>query len=230
MIGINHTGLLQDYAELHNETEATKEKLLILKQKKLTLLAEVRFLRHKYELLKNHPETQPKLGFKLPQNLKIRPPVSKKENRSQKREARNLNRRGGISDGTEATTRKARLVCDVNQKSRMCSKKEMNVLHYFPVVSQKERVYRAHEVATNTNMTPVFDLNQISREEEELQAGFEPLRTADDDELKNICSRSEVDAKNSDLMVSSMCRNVGNGSNRAGKRKISWQDRVALRA
>lgn len=27
----------------------------------------------------------------------------------------------------------------------------------------------------------------------------------------------------------SVCRNVGDGSNRTGKRKISWQDQVALR-
>ena len=27
----------------------------------------------------------------------------------------------------------------------------------------------------------------------------------------------------------SVCRNIGDGSNRAGKRKITWQDQVALR-
>lgn len=26
-----------------------------------------------------------------------------------------------------------------------------------------------------------------------------------------------------------VCRNIGNGPNRAGKRKITWQDQVALR-
>ncbi|KAF5759855.1 hypothetical protein HanXRQr2_Chr16g0746391 [Helianthus annuus] len=59
---------------------------------------------------------------------------------------------------------------------------------------------------------PIFDLNQISMEEE-VQESF-------DDQRKE---------QQNDLMLS-VCRNVGDGStNRSGKRKISWQDPVALR-
>ncbi|CAK9315084.1 unnamed protein product [Citrullus colocynthis] len=237
MIGTKYQSLLQDYEELHNETEAMKEKLLIAKRKKATLLDEVRFLRHRYELLKNQPANiQPKVGFERTRNLEIGPPIKKKEKSSRKREAslkplaqaHDLNQRGGIYNGMEAPSQKSQLFFDINQKSRVCSKKEVTVHNSFPIFEQKERVYRAHEIAANTNMTPVFDLNQISREEEELQAGFEPLKM--EDEPKNMFSRSEHDAKNSDLVLSSMCRNDGNGSNRAGKRKISWHDQVALRA
>lgn len=237
MIGTKHQSLLQDYEELHNETEAMKEKLLIAKRKKATLLDEVRFLRHRYEFLKNQPANiQPKVGFERTRNLEIGPPITKKEKSSRKREAslkplaqaHDLNQRGGIYNGMEAPSQKSQLFFDINQKSRVCSKKEVTVHNSFPIFEQKERVCRAHEIAANTNMTPVFDLNQISREEEELQAGFEPLKM--EDEPKNMFSRSEHDAKNSDLVLSSMCRNDGNGSNRAGKRKISWQDQVALRA
>ncbi|KAA0056109.1 hypothetical protein IC582_011464 [Cucumis melo] len=238
MVGIKHQSLLQDYQELHNETEAVKKKLLIAKRKKATLLDEVRFLRHRYELLKNQPANiQPKVGFKLSRNLELRPPIVKKEKSSRKREAslkplaqaHDLNQRGGIYNGIEASSRKSQSFFDLNQKSNTCSKKEVIMNNSFPTFDQKERVYRAHEAAANRNMTPVFDLNQISREEEEMQAGFEPLRQLED-ESKNIFPRSEHDAKNSDLVLSSMCRNDDNGSNRAGKRKISWQDQVALRA
>ncbi|XP_038889534.1 uncharacterized protein LOC120079432 [Benincasa hispida] len=237
MIGVKHQSLLQDYEELRNETEAMKEKLLIAKRKKLTLLAEVRFLRHRYELLKNRPaNTQPKVAFELPWDLEIGPPITKKIKSSRKGEAslkplaraHDLNQRGGIYNGMEAPSRKSQSFFNINQKSRMCSKKEVTIPHSVPIFDQKERVYRVHEPTTSRNMTPVFDLNQISREEEELQAGFEPLRM--EDESKNMFSRSEHDAKNSDLVLSSMCRNDGNGSNGAGKRKISWQDQVALRA
>ncbi|KAE8651638.1 uncharacterized protein LOC101218708 isoform X2 [Cucumis sativus] len=214
-----------------------KKKLLIAKRKKETLLDEVRFLRHRYELLKKQPANiQPKVGFKRPRNLELKPPTVKKEKSSRKREAslkplaqaHDVNQRGGIYNGVEASSRKSQSFFDLNQKSNTCSKKEVIVNSSFPTFDQKERVYRAHEAAANRNMTPVFDLNQISREEEELQAGFKPVRL--EDEPKNIFPRSEHDAKNSELVLSSMCRNDDNGSNRAGKRKISWQDQVALRA
>ncbi|XP_022158137.1 uncharacterized protein LOC111024696 [Momordica charantia] len=239
MIGTKHHRLLQDYEDLENATEVMKEELLIAKRKKSTLLAEVRFLRHRYEFLKNQSlNSQPKHGLEPPQNHEIRPPNAKKEKSSQKREAslkllaeaqaQDLNQRGGIYDGMEAASRKSRLVFHMNQKPRMCSDNEVSMHNSSPIFNHKEILYRVHEAAADRNMTPVFDLNQISREEEELQAGFEPPRM--EEGPKNSFLRSENDGKNSDLMISPMCRNVGSGSNRAGKRKISWQDQVALRA
>lgn len=72
------------------------------------------------------------------------------------------------------------------------------------------------------NRAPVFDLNQISREEEELQENSEPLRF---EELKkDLISEDQLN----DLKLS-VCRNLGDGSSRVPKRKISWQDPVALR-
>lgn len=135
------------------------------------LFLNFRFLRHRYEFLKNQPANiQPKVGFERTRNLEIGPPITKKEKSSRKREAslkplaqaHDLNQRGGIYNGMEAPSQKSQLFFDINQKSRVCSKKEVTVHNSFPIFEQKERVCRAHEIAANTNMTPVFDLNQIS--------------------------------------------------------------------
>ncbi|KAL8149626.1 uncharacterized protein LOC141708852 [Apium graveolens] len=65
---------------------------------------------------------------------------------------------------------------------------------------------------TDQSRAPVFDLNQRLVEEEEYQ---------------DNCEMERQD-KLSDLKLS-LCRNVGDSSNRVVKRKISWQDPVALR-
>jgi hypothetical protein len=51
------------------------------------------------------------------------------------------------------------------------------------------------------------------------------LRT---EELKISSMRGGSAELHNDMKLSA-CRNVGNGSSRAGKRKITWQDQVALR-
>ncbi len=48
------------------------------------------------------------------------------------------------------------------------------------------------------------------------------------DESKKSLLRGGSDEQHNDMKLS-ICRNIGSGSNRAGKRKISWQDQVALR-
>lgn len=132
-----------------------------------------RFLRHRYEFLKNQSlNSQPKHGLEPPQNHEIRPPNAKKEKSSQKREAslkllaevqaQDLNQRGGIYDGMEAASRKSRLVFHMNQKPRMCSDNEVSMHNSSPIFNHKEILYRVHEAAADRNMTPVFDLNQIS--------------------------------------------------------------------
>ncbi|KAJ0772758.1 hypothetical protein HanOQP8_Chr03g0091101 [Helianthus annuus] len=46
-----HQTLVQDFIELQQETEAARNNLLALKQQKLTLQAEVRFLRQRHKFL-----------------------------------------------------------------------------------------------------------------------------------------------------------------------------------
>lgn len=69
------------------------------------------------------------------------------------------------------------------------------------------------------------DATSRQQEEEELQFSGEPWRK---DELKKSLARGGSDEQHNDMKLSA-CRNVGNGANRTGKRKISWQDQVALR-
>ena len=66
----------------------------------------------------------------------------------------------------------------------------------------------------------------MQREEEELQGNSEAMRI---EEPKRSTQRVATDEQHSDIKLSAACRSVGDGSNRAGKRKISWQDQVALR-
>ncbi|KAI3827554.1 hypothetical protein L1987_01631 [Smallanthus sonchifolius] len=53
-----HQTLVQDYTELQQETEAARNNLMALKQKKLTLQAEVRFLRQRHRYLEEEEQEQ----------------------------------------------------------------------------------------------------------------------------------------------------------------------------
>lgn len=65
----------------------------------------------------------------------------------------------------------------------------------------------------------------MQREEEELQGNNEPMWI---EEAKKSTQRVVNEEQHNDIKIS-ICRNIGDGSNRTGKRKISWQDQVALR-
>lgn len=71
----------------------------------------------------------------------------------------------------------------------------------------------------------IFLLIFCLQTDEELQSDSEPSRM---EEPKKSLLRGGSDEQLNDMKLS-ICRNMGNGSNRAGKRKISWQDQVALR-
>ncbi|KAK2646803.1 hypothetical protein Ddye_021998 [Dipteronia dyeriana] len=231
-----HQTLLQDYEELYKDTESRKRKLKMMKQKKLSLLDEIRFLRRRqrYLIANQSSRTASEQNPVQPQNLQIqRKKVTNKKN-CNRREAPlahpafglDSNQKGKLYDGKEATLRNPIPVFDLNQKLKTFRVKEPTLRHSSPVLdlNQKERVYGVKE-ATPQNMTPVFDLNQISREEEELQCDGEPWRV---EESKRTWIRGGSDEQLNDMKLSA-CRNIGNGANRTGKRKITWQDQVALR-
>ncbi|KAG2668198.1 hypothetical protein I3843_15G144000 [Carya illinoinensis] len=230
-----HQSLLQDFEELQKETEAMKKKLQMMKQKKLTLSAEVRFLRKRYKYLTANqlPNPQPKQDFVLPQKFDVRHTGAQKGKNNGKMEAALrppvpapvLNRKERIYNGAEATLRKPAPIFDLNQKARTFSGKEAALPGSAPIfdMKQKERIYSGKD-ATKRHITPVFDLNQILTDEE-LQSDSEPSGM---DEPKKSLLRGGSDEQLNDTKLS-ICRNMGNGSNRAGKRKISWQDQVALR-
>ncbi|XP_068652423.1 uncharacterized protein [Aristolochia californica] len=161
--------LMQDFGELYKETDDSKKKLQKAKQKKMTLLAEVRFLRRRYKhLMRNSSQITP---------------------------AENVIQQPKVEIPREPT-----LV--------------------------KERKHKEKESAKR-NPPPLLDLNEVSNpreENEEFQVVWEPLRM--DKKLKRCSVEGETIANDLNL---SICRDVGNGSSRNGKRKITWQDQVALR-
>ncbi|KAK7329918.1 hypothetical protein VNO77_24100 [Canavalia gladiata] len=232
---LRHRSLLQDYEDLHKETEGIRRKVEATKQKKLMLSAEVRFLRQRYKYLLKHPipKPQPKQEVVKPQKLKIQAPIISKGRNNNRKEstlrpstASHLNPNGRLSNGVEVSLQKTGLMFDLNQNARSFNKKDASLHSSAPPfdLNHKDRIHSGKE-ATKKSVTPFFDLNQISREEEELQGNNEAMRI---EEPKRSTQRVVSDEQHNDIKLS-VCRNVGDGSNRSGKRKISWQDQVALR-
>ncbi|XWS17793.1 hypothetical protein CRYUN_Cryun33cG0098200 [Craigia yunnanensis] len=233
-----HQSLMQDFEDLHKETEAMRKKLQMMKEQKLTLLAEVRFLkrRHKFLMQNQSSNTLAGRNFAQQQNMVIRSKSNMKEKKSTRKEQAlrrlatgfDLNQKGKTYSEKETTFTHASLMFDLNQNQQKIfgGKGEVTLRSSFPVLdlNRRERLYSGKE-ATAQSMTPVFDLNQISREEEELQAKDNSVRI---EEFKKSSIRIGSDEHHNDIKISA-CRNTGNGPNRVGKRKISWQDQVALR-
>ncbi|KAL2322161.1 hypothetical protein Fmac_026540 [Flemingia macrophylla] len=231
---LRHQSLLQDFEDLQEETNAMRMKLLAAKQKKLILSAEVRFLRQRYKYLIQNPspKPKPKLDISHRQKLKVQAthiPKGKKYNRNESTlrppMASHLISKERISNGVEPTVEKTVPIFDLNQNASSVSKMDPSLLNCAPVpdLNHKDGIHGGKEAAKK-RITPFFDLNEISREEEELLANIEPMR----EEPRRIVPRGVNEEQYSDVKLS-VCRNVGNGSNRTVKRKISWQDQVALR-
>ncbi|KAJ6698651.1 hypothetical protein OIU79_012030 [Salix purpurea] len=235
-IMFKHQSLMQDYDELYKETEAKKRKLQMMRQKKLTLMAEVRFLRRRYKYLTQNKSQKPPMKQNLvqPQNLVAANKKLKKEKNSSGNNGSlglpvprfDLNQKGKVYIDRETTLRNPAPIFDLNKKQRTLIGKEVALRNTstIPDLNQKERTYSIKEVTIRNN-TPVFDLNEVSAEEEE-QVNGDMLRT---EEPKVSLMRGASDEILNERKLSA-CRNVGNGSSRAGKRKITWQDQVALRA
>lgn len=216
-----HQTLIQDYLELQKETEAARNNLESIKQKKQTLEAEVSFLRRRHKFLlktkqmnsnsQNVETTQyrkikkdkvnPKKASTLP-NLPPLPTIIQKGKVHSKKKNVVPSRPHHAVDFDRTVNSHG---VDLN---RMALGNNSSPMTEF---NQKENGFSGKEAAGQTR-APIFDLNQISMEEEEEEV-FEDQRKEQQNDLKL-----------------SICRNVGDGStNRAGKRKISWQDPVALR-
>ncbi|CAI8611360.1 unnamed protein product [Vicia faba] len=230
---MRHQSLLQDYEDLHKETEAMRMKLEAVKQKKLILSAEVRFLRQRYAYLLKHPlpKPQPKQEAIKPQKLKIKEPKITKGRNYNRKESILRPQTGSKSNSKERvfnrvvedTRQKTGHVFDLNQNGGRSLSKKDGSFHSSSVpvldLNHKERVLSGKE-ATKKSVTPFFDLNQISREEEELEGNNQPMWIEE--------QRGVNEEQHNDIKLS-VCRNLGEGSSRVGKRKITWQDQVALR-
>ncbi|XP_077238149.1 uncharacterized protein LOC143879580 [Tasmannia lanceolata] len=257
-----HQILMQDFIDLQKKTEATKTNLKRAKQKKVNLLAEVRFLRRRYTYLLNNPPQNFAPEHPLPPRIPVKP--------SQKIAPEHpLPSRIGIKPSQKIApghplppriplkpSQKIapgqpllpRIAINPSQKiasghplrPRIPVKPSQKIVPEHPLPhrnpanrsksSVKEQYYGEKETSIRSPST-VLDLNQISvpdlqngEETEEFQVVWEPIKM--EENLKR-CSM-EGDTLESDLK-SSIFRDLGNGSKRTGKRKISWQDPVALR-
>ncbi|KAJ8750690.1 hypothetical protein K2173_015871 [Erythroxylum novogranatense] len=223
-----HQSLLQDFEELYKETEAKKLKLQMMRNRKLTLLDEVRFLHRRYKY--------------LTENQAWSPPLKRNSGKSQKlvngsrsaRKEKNFSRKDAASrhqiphvnsNQTEEFHHEPAPLTGMKQKQKTHIQKDSSLRSSFaiPDLNQRERIYSGKEADVRSN-APIFDLNEISMEEEDMQANSGVVRV---DEPKLISMRSGNDDHN-DIKLAA-CRNLSNGSGQAGKRKISWQDPVALR-
>ncbi|CAN0838342.1 hypothetical protein LINGRAHAP2_LOCUS2106 [Linum grandiflorum] len=233
-IRFKRQSLMQDYDELFKETEAKRQRIEVMRKKKATLMAEVKFLRRKFNHLTEN---------QIPQNPKPDQSLSQSQMKSKK--VRNKGTMNSISHDLSQpalrfdSNRKGRVMhsgkelikrdsVDLKKKQKMSHKGRREAAlrnsGMIPDLNVKER-----KDAQVGNNAPFFDLNQISMEEEELQSNAEMMITMKE-EPKMINSLGggieEHVHKDVKLLV---CRNLGNGSSRGGKRKISWQDPVALR-
>ncbi|KAE8718893.1 hypothetical protein F3Y22_tig00109987pilonHSYRG00171 [Hibiscus syriacus] len=239
-----HQSLMQDFEDLHRETEAMRKKLMMMKERKLTLLAEVRFLRrrHKFLMQNRSSNAVPGRNFVQPRSTVARSKSNVMDNKLTGKEHRmrrldtqclatgfDLNQKGKTGNEKETAFIHPCMMFDLNQKQHrnIYGKEEAVLQSSSPILdlNQRERLYSRKE-ATSRTMTPVFDLNQISREEEELQAMDNSMKIG---EFKKSSIRIAGEEQHNDIKISA-CRNTGNGpNNRVRKRKISWQDQVALR-
>ncbi|XAR66746.1 hypothetical protein NMG60_11013070 [Bertholletia excelsa] len=250
--------LMQDYQELHKEVQATRSKLEAMKQRKLTLLAETRFLRHRYKhLLKNKAAPPQKRGTFLQKNIGT----------------------GKTYYIKEAKVRNAATAYNLNQKERFFTAKESVHRNSSPIFNLNPKV-RTHvgKEAFPRNTTPVFDLNQSIihnpflnlNQKERLVSGKEttsrsPARAIDINlmeksylgreyavqnhaptfDLNRISEEEELQENNEPLRMEEPKKflirtgtdeqlndlklsTCRNGPNPGGKRKISWQDPVVL--
>ncbi|KAL8189547.1 hypothetical protein R6Q57_029113 [Mikania cordata] len=211
-----HQTLLQDYLELQQETEAARNKLEAMKQKKLTLEAEVRFLRRRHWfLMKTRSSTSQQVKSYDVETIQYR--KSKKEKVNSKKLATlpnlppipNQIQRGKMYSKKKIIIESQPLpVFDLDRNVNLPGNNSFLVTQ----IDQNKSGFSGKAAVVQTR-APIFDLNQISIEEVELQESFEDQRKEQQNDLKL-----------------SICRNAGDGStNRSGKRKISWQDPVALR-
>ncbi|KAK6136415.1 hypothetical protein DH2020_029836 [Rehmannia glutinosa] len=138
-----------------------------------------------------------------------------------------LNQKGKKRIRKEAVATNMTLLLDKNQKERMLCANDAAALRNFPTAAfdLNQDCGPSGKEASLPIRAPKFDLNEISVGDEDFQINVEVVKF---EEAKKSLIRGISDEQQNDLKLA-VCRNSGEGSSRAGKRKISWQDPVALR-
>ncbi|CAL9227485.1 unnamed protein product [Arabidopsis halleri] len=214
---------LMQVLELEKELEVKRKKLEMIKQKRLTLKSEVRFLRRRYEHLKQD------------QTLETSPNMLRLSESGGSEVPRKLSGENKKHPGVRAP-----VPCfDLKQKNTICNEKEALAKNASCDLEKKRRRSRGNDVLTipvslpdlngegNTSVTdkvPGFDLNQISREEEEPEVNGEHMVV---ESMKNAMRDNRISDLHGERKLP-ICGDVEKELNRAVKRKVTWQDPVAL--
>lgn len=251
---MKHQALFQDFQELEKETNGLREKLEDLKKRKLILHAEVRFLRRRRSYLlqvksmdspeENTLETHLKIGpksvrpnkkdtgpRKLPppaprpkgvvKGRKETTPPSAKQHKWQKNNS-------GAKEPVLAGSSSAPESIDLNRNDRLLYGGN-SAGPRVPLFDLNKESSLSWKDVSPPSRVP-FDLNEISTEEEpQPRWNFEPASVAEENCGRSLVRGVNEDQQGGDLRIS-LCRNAGGeGTSRARKPKISWQDPVALR-
>lgn len=228
---IKHQTLLQDFMELQQETQAQRNNLTALKRKKLTLQAEVRFLRQRYKFLINNKSPTPQQQlFAKSQPTQVRKSKKEKVNFKNQATLHNIDKKKAPQSITQSPEFDLNLGNSLHVKEQSVQRAIANQrvringpkINPFLESTPKVNLFRSQEPVGQKK--PVIDLNQICREEEELQDQCEPFDHPTKGLIRNVIDEHQMNVR---------FRNVPDGSGLRGqqpplKRKISWQDPVAL--
>ncbi|URE37118.1 cytochrome c oxidase copper chaperone [Musa troglodytarum] len=163
-----YQSLLQDHMELLEETEAKKKKLQKARQKKLQLLAEVRFLRRKQKSLSEYPSQE--IPFRLKkQSRRMASPsvcISQSVNWPLPNGVSTKGKKYKVLEAANAISQKPPSSLCFAQSSYMFISGE---------VSSQDKSYRVKEAANTSNCaSPLINLSQVSLmgHREELKQGW----------------------------------------------------------
>ncbi|PIN08229.1 hypothetical protein CDL12_19186 [Handroanthus impetiginosus] len=237
--------LMQDYQELQKEVDVMRSNLQAGKQRKIILAAEVRFLRRRYEYFVKTETMNSSQKQKLVQAPNLLKQTKHMKDLSRKVPEPKLKKKHCIGNG--AMQNGSTVLSDLNHNGRIATGKKTSAWNAAPAfdLNQKERMHVNDTSLRNTivpldlnqddnpsgketslpNRAHVFDLNEISTGEEDFQSNAEALKF---EEVKKSSMRGPTNEAQNELKLS-IFRNAGEGPSRVGKRKISWQDPVALR-
>ncbi|KAI4381063.1 hypothetical protein MLD38_007179 [Melastoma candidum] len=241
VIRFRHQALLQDYRDLQKETDAMKRKMEILMERKLTLLAEVQFLRRRYRYFMDNQISQPPHSRhnvkpknsgtkseaakrKEPQGMTVSGSNAKKQKTStMKRDASPpVNSKQGTKN---VVLHNSSMSLDMNQRNPLVGSRDSPLLNTQSAyeLPQKQMLYQEGDT-TMRQPAPGFDLNEISAEE--LQTGNNQPRT----EVAYIIPSSGGIEEHGNEINSAVYTNRTSmkGPNKAGKRRITWQDHVVV--
>lgn len=228
--------VVQGFIQLQKDTEVARNNLMALKQKKLTLQAEVRFLRQRHKfLLSNKSSTPQEHAFAEPKPSQLRKSGKERVHFEKLATVRNLppidkKKAPRSMPSPEFDMFIGKSVHGVKQQSVQRAIANQRVRVNGPKASafldlSKKVDFLGTQNHMGQTQKPVIDLNMISREEEALKERSEPFNPPMHSLIRNGGEMQHTDVQFDPF------RSITGGSSlagRAGKRKISWQDPVAF--